>query len=265
VINQETHQMYKPLLSSIAMIAVLTGAYSSTASAQEQWGDLTVKFVLDGPVPKPEPIKAEKDPEVCNKNPLFSEEVVAGEKGELANVVVYVRTKKPKIHPDYNKLKQNSIAIDNKNCRFEPHIQVYWTEQKLEVTNSDPVGHNSNFAPFANQAQNVLIAAEQKQAITAFQQEEGVPVPVSCNIHPWMKAYLIVRTDPYAAVSNDKGELNLKNLPAGTELEFQVWHEKGGNVKNVSFKGGKTDTKGRFKMKLKPGSNDLGTIKVKLK
>ena len=57
----------------------------------------------------------------------------------------------------------------------------------------------------------------------------------------------------------------IKNLPADTELEFQVWQEKIGFVKNVSFKGGKTDAKGRFKMKLKSGANDLGTIKVKLK
>jgi hypothetical protein len=247
-------------LAAAAM--VLTAC--SFAQAQK-WGDLKAKFVFDGTAPKPMKIEPNKDPEVCAKHELFNEEVVVGKGGELANVVVYVRTKKPAIHSDYDKTAQNTITLDNKECRFEPHIQVLWTKQKFEVTNSDPIGHNSNFTPFVNPPQNPIVPANGKQAIEAFTQEEGVPIPVSCNIHPWMKAYLIIRNDPYAAVSGADGVLTMKNVPADTELEFQVWHEKGGNVKNVSFKGGKTDIKGRFKMKLKPGENDLGTIKVKLK
>jgi len=246
------------------LIAAAAVSFSSTAHAQK-WGDLTAKFVIDGTAPKPEKIQPSKDQEVCGKHDLFNEEVVAGKNGELANVVIYLRTKKPAIHPNYNNAANNKVALDNKNCRFEPHIQVYWTKQKFEVTNSDPVPHNSNFSPFLNPAQNPIIPANGKQDITAFTQEEGTPIPVGCNIHPWMKAYMLIRNDPYAGVSDENGALALKDLPADTELEFQVWHEKGGNVKNVSFKGGKTDAKGRFKMKLKSGSNDLGTIKVKLK
>ena len=170
----------------------------NTAHAQK-WGDLTAKFVLDGTAPKPEKIKAEKDPDVCGKHDLFVEDVVVGKGGELANAVIYLRTKKPSISPEYDKVANNAIALDNKNCRFEPHIQVYWTKQKFEVTNSDPIGHNSNFTPLLNPAQNPIIPANGKQPIDAFTQEEGTPIPVSCNIHPWMKAYMLIRNDPYAA------------------------------------------------------------------
>ena len=77
-----------------------------------------------------------------------------------------------------------------------------------------------------------------------------------------MGGYVIVRKDPYAAVSDKDGKFEIKDLPAGKELEFVLWQEKPGYLKNATFKGGKTDTRGRFKIKIKPGDNDLGDIKV---
>ena len=77
-----------------------------------------------------------------------------------------------------------------------------------------------------------------------------------------MGGYLIVRKDPYAAVTDRAGAFALKDLPAGKELEFLLWEENPGYLKNATFKGGKADARGRFKYKVKPGTNDLGDIKV---
>ena len=88
---------------------------------------------------------------------------------------------------------------------------------------------------------------------------------VGCNIHTFMGGKLLVRKSPYAAVSQADGKFEIKNLPAGKELEFQFWHEKKGNLKEVALKGatgGKADTKGRAKIMIKAGSNDLGDIKL---
>ena len=78
-----------------------------------------------------------------------------------------------------------------------------------------------------------------------------------------MGGYLVVRKDPYAAVSDTDGKFTIKDLPVGKELEFALWERRTpAYLKNATFKGGKADAHGRFKIKLKPGDNDLGDIKV---
>jgi hypothetical protein len=80
-----------------------------------------------------------------------------------------------------------------------------------------------------------------------------------------MKGYLVVPPTPYAAVSDKDGKFEIKNLPAGTQLEFQVWHEGKGYVQKALVNGKDAGwAKGRFKMTIKPGDNDLGDIKVGL-
>ena len=73
-----------------------------------------------------------------------------------------------------------------------------------------------------------------------------------------MGAYLIVRKDPYAAVSDKDGTFTIKDLPAGKELEFVLWQEKPGYLKNATFKGGKADARGRFKYQAQAGRQRPG-------
>jgi hypothetical protein len=82
--------------------------------------------------------------------------------------------------------------------------------------------------------------------------EEPQPVKVGCNIHPWMGAWLVVRNDPYVSVSDKSGAFAIEKVPAGIDLEFQLWQEKAGPLKNVQVEGAKIDSKGRFKIKLEP-------------
>ena len=80
-----------------------------------------------------------------------------------------------------------------------------------------------------------------------------------------MKGWLVVPPTPYAAVSGDDGKFEIKNLPVGTELEFQAWQEKKGYLDKATINGKDAGwTKGRFKITIKPGDNDLGDIKVAL-
>jgi hypothetical protein len=244
------------------MAALVLVCSLTAGAAAEDWATLTGRFVIDGKPPAPVPIEATKDQEVCGKHKLFDEGLLVGKDGGIANVVVMLKTKGVPVAPSYESSANEKVLLDNKNCRFEPHIAVVRTSQTLELKNSDPIGHNSKIDPLTNTGINPILPAGGDAILHKFTAEEGVPVKVGCNIHPWMGGYLIVRKDPYAAVSDASGKFTIKDLPAGTELEFALWQEKSGYLKNVSYKGGKADGKGRFKIKLKPGENDLGDIKV---
>ncbi len=83
--------------------------------------------------------------------------------------------------------------------------------------------------------------------------EQRIPIPVTCNLHPWMKGYVLARNTPYVAVSGKDGVFKIDKLPLG-KLEFQVWHEKAGYVAIPGWK------RGRFTVKIDKGVRDLGDI-----
>ena len=235
------------------------------ASAGAEWATLTGRIVYGGKPPAPAPIVPTKDESVCGMHKLYDEGLLVNANGGLANAAIVLMTKNVPVNPEYEKTAKDKVVLDNKGCRFEPHVLVVRTSQTLVLKNSDPapVSHNTKIDPFKNAGINPVLPAGGDPLEHKFTEEEGTPVPVGCNIHPWMSAKLIVRKDPYAAVSGTDGKFTIKDLPANTELEFMLWEEKVGYLKNVTFKGGKTDSKGRFKIKLKPGeTTDLGDIKV---
>ena len=240
-------------------VALLFAACSSVPAAE--WGSLKGRFVFEGSPPEPATITADKDVAVCGKVKLINEELSVSEDKGLANVVIFVRSKKVSVHPDLQDgSKAEPTVLDNKDCRFEPHVGFVQTGQTLTIKNSDPVGHNSNIATMKNAPSNSLIPSSGATDVT-FGRDEAIPASVTCNIHPWMKAFLVIRPNPYGAVSATDGTFEIENLPVGEELEFQLWHEKGGYLDEFTLDGKKTKAKrGRIDLTVEAGGTDLGDI-----
>ena len=240
-----------------ALAALIT---SLPAGASAEWGTLKGKFVLGGDPAAPAALTVDKDVEVCGKHKLVAEEFVVGEGKGVANVVVFVRDKKVKVKPELEAAaKEAKPVLDNLNCRFDPHVLFVQAGQELVIKNSDTVGHNSNIAAVKNTPSNDLIPAG-GQVSKKFGADEAVPVAVTCNIHPWMKGWVVVRDNPYAAVSKADGSFEIADLPA-EEVELQFWHEKAGYIGEMTIGGKKEEAKkGRMKKAIKAGDNDLGEI-----
>jgi len=230
------------------------------------WGTLRGRLVIDGAPPNLGPVATDevlaKDA-FCQKCELVNETIVVGKEGGLQNAVVYLRLRRGQtvaIHPDYQVDSSEPLELQNKNCRFEPRITLLRTGQKLRVTNADETAHNTKFDFIKNDPLNQVIAAG--DAFTkAFAQAESLPLPVSCNIHPFMRGYVLIRTDPYMVVTGEEGTFELKNLPAG-EHQFQFWHESG-YLKEMAFDKGTTDRRGRVRLKIEADKViDLGEIRV---
>lgn len=244
---------------------VVALGFLSAAHAQE-WGTLKGRFVFDGDVPEAKDVNVTKDTEFCSKHDLKDEEVVVGEKKGLANTFVYLYLKrgaKATIHPDLEKPGE-PIVLDNKGCRFEPHVLLVRTGQKLKITNSDQgIGHNTNAALNQNPTFNETVS-NASPIIKEFSKSESYPVGVSCNVHPWMKAHMLIRDNPYMAISAADGTFEIAKLPAGKH-EFIIWHESVANMKKLTVgSAGKTNSRGRIKIEIPAGGElDLGEIKVK--
>jgi plastocyanin len=233
----------------------------SRPAAAQQWGDLEGTFLFKGTPPTPEKIVPTKDPEFCGKHPLAIENVVVNKDNKgLANVAVYLfDTAKPKIHPDYEKEAKAEVVVDNEKCRFEPHVTAIRTGQTLVVGNKDPIAHNTKADFFNNNPFNDLIPASGSIKKT-FTKAETTPSELSCSIHPWMKAYLLIREDPYFAVSDKDGNFVIKNLPVGDHT-FIVWSNKFISSPTVNGKAA-TWARGRVKLNIKAGKNSLGKVEI---
>jgi hypothetical protein len=248
---------------------VADASKSTPAPGREGWGNLKGKFIYNGKAPTPISLDTTKEA-FCTKEKIVDEQLVVGADSGLANVVVWVKNADVKIHPDYEARKKDKVIINNEKCRFNPHIMGYWTGQPLAVKNSDPVAHNTNVTlPDSGAGFNESITADKTADRTPIETAELRPCPVKCNMHPWMSGYIVVQPHPYVAISASDGTFELKNLPAGTELEFIAWQESAGYVKpEIDGKDAgwahdrKTNKKYSFKYTIKPGDNDLGTLKL---
>jgi plastocyanin len=262
--TQTTRQFMRTILTSNLIIAIavcFASAVGATCFAAE-WGTLKGRFTVDGTPPKPKPLVVAKD-QFCIDKKLMDQSVVVGPKGELANAVVFLRLErggKVEVHPDYAASLTEPVKLDNNGCLFQPHVALVRVGQPLVVTNSDPVGHNTKATLTQNAAFNVIVAQGQENKFT-FTKPEAMPMPVNCNIHPWMEGHILVQDHPYMAVSADDGTFTVENVPAGKH-QFVFWHESG-YVRNAKVGPGKTDRRGRVELTIPAGGElDLGDIKV---
>jgi hypothetical protein len=229
------------------------------AATSDKRGDLVGRLIYDGHVPERKKLKVDKDVECCGKFDIRDESLMVGPEGGLANVFIYVRSRKLDICPALEAAVEKEVLLDNRDCIFMPHcMKIWYTKQSFEIVNSDPVAQNVAFNPLGDRAVNIVLPPPPDAAAKAtwtFRRKQQRPVPIACNYHPWESAYILILDHPYADITGADGTFRIAKLPPG-ELEFQVWHERVGYVDTPQWK------KGRFKMTIKPGTNDLGTIKL---
>jgi hypothetical protein len=229
------------------------------------WGTIKGRFVFDGTPPKMSPYNVTKDQGTCapgGKTPLQETLVIDSGSGGIKNIAVYLRDAS-RVH-DSAQPKSGDVVFDQKSCMFLSHVIGATVGQTLDIKNSDDVGHNTNIVGKKNTFNQTIPAG---QSIPfKLQKEEAAPAAVTCSIHPWMNAYLLPRANGYFAVTAPDGSFEIKNVPAGEKLEFQVWHEDatgaGGAlvITSPEAKALEWSNKGRFSVTLQP--DEVKEIKV---
>lgn len=192
-----------------------------------QEGSIAGTISFAGGAPAKKGISMDADP-VCassNPDPHAEDIVVNGDK--LANVFVYVKdgTVGGKNFSGYQfPAPPQPVTLDQKGCQYTPHVIGVQVNQTFNVTNSDPTAHNVNVDAKQNEKFNQGQSPGAAPITKQFKRAETV-IPVKCNQHPWMRAYVGVLQHPFFAVTDGEGRFEIKGVPAGT-YTLVAWHEK---------------------------------------
>jgi hypothetical protein len=225
------------VFAGLVLIAIL-GAFSSRVAAQTSYKTIkvdspgTISGVVKwtGPALKIPKLPITKNSDVCDpdsKKTRDLERLLIDSDGGVANTVIYLRDVTEGKAMDLPPALQH---LDQKDCRYVPHILIVPEGSPLQIRSSDSLLHTVHMAGAAS---NNIPFPFQNQDIQIPMKRSGV-IDLKCNAgHVWMNAEVLVVKHPYYAVTDEHGSYELKDVPPG-EYEIEAWHEGWGIVREES-------------------------------
>ena len=224
-------------LSALVLTALLSACTLVSAQTGGKWGTVKGQVVYDAKdkIPDNPAVTVTADKNVCIQGKIHRNEWVVDPKTRgVKNVLVWLSdVKNPAaawkapINPKLKKAPA-TYEIDQPTCTFAPRVTAIREETKVVFKNNEKIAHNvkvegGNLGPNINQ----LIPPG--KAINTEVKARFIPISYSCTIHPWMKGWIASFKHPYFAVTDEKGNFEIKDAPAG-KYRLQVWHEGYGFV-----------------------------------
>jgi hypothetical protein len=224
----EVALMMSPAVKT-ALLAALWLVMSGTAISQTSYrvvslsdsGTITGTVKWSGPLPRSLTFPINKDVQVCDPESRKTrdlERLIVGPHGGVANTVVFLKniySGKPFAFPESRRF------LDQKSCRYEPHILLVAQDAALRMNSSDPVLHTVHMDGAASYN---LPFPFTNQTVSRTMQSPGL-VNIKCNGgHVWMNAEIMVAPHPYYAITDESGKFELTDVPPG-EYEIVAWHE----------------------------------------
>ncbi len=200
-------------------------------------GHVQGMVMFEGTPPPPVSLDMSSEPECDDHwNGQTQREEVAVQDGHLANVFVYV---KEGLEDLTFPTPQQAVVIDQVGCAYTPHVSGVMPGQTLTLRNSDPVMHNVNASPQVNRPFNFSQPAQNMETNRTFTSPE-VMIPLRCDVHGWMQAYVGVVAHPYHAATAQAGTFDLSELPPG-DYVIEAWHPRlGTQEEQVTVETGQT-------------------------
>ena len=190
----------------------------------ETTGAIALTVRLEGQVPAARQLDIGSEPSCDHGEPLFSEFVVANQEGQLANVLVRITSGHESWLPPAP--DPAPVELEQLGCTYRPHVIAYQVGRELVISNRDKLLHNVHLLPKLNPSHNLVQSPGAPELRIEFHRGE-LAIPVQCDIHPWMGAWIHVLEHPWFSVTDEHGSALIENLPPG-EYELELLHEKYG-------------------------------------
>lgn len=180
-------------------------------------GSLVGRVRLAGEPVAGEPLAVRKDREVCGSVKPFEALVVGPGKG-VRNTVVYLEgVERGKRAPD--------VELDNSKCLFVPHVTAVMAGGgRTRIKNADPVLHNTHGLLDRLTVFNVALPNKDQTVDISQRIRKAGVIEVQCDAHAHMRAWIVVRDNPYFAVTGDEGRFRIADIPPG-RYKVVAWHE----------------------------------------
>jgi plastocyanin len=234
------------VVTTCLLALVAAGCKKQTSETASQPSYTTIDWANAGAIqgtvhyaktpPKPIEIDMNQDP-ACTLGPtLYSEQYVVSNGGGFANVFIYI---KDGLGNRVYAAPTTPVDIDQKGCRYVPHVVGVMVGQPVRFTNSDPTMHNVHMVPTVAGNQAVDISQPPANGQNGAQDERTfkapeLMMPVRCNNHPWMQAFINVAANPFFSVSDVSGRYFIKGLPPGTYTVVADQEELGQKIATVT-------------------------------
>ena len=227
--NRMWNQLTRVAIGVGLQAALLSGVWAYEAIDVKDGGTVSGEVKFSGNPPTPEKIATTKDQEVCGKTEKVNESLLVGANKGIQNVVVSISNiQKGK------KMPETGGTLDQKDCRYAPHVVLSPAGAELSIVNSDGILHNIHTYSTKNSPFNKAQPKFKKEMKESFAQPETVKL--TCDAHGWMAGWLIVQDNPYYAVTDANGAFKITDVPPG-DYELKFWHETlGETAQKVSVK-----------------------------
>ncbi|MBI3605195.1 MAG: hypothetical protein HY202_04110, partial [Nitrospirae bacterium] len=220
-------QKHSRLTRSLFILFMTFGTFSESGSLSNllaydvvpvtQGGELAGTIKFKGNPPSNQSHQVVNNSEFCGSTVEEETYLITRDNKGLGNVVISIedisRGKKP---------LSADIIIENRHCRFVPHVQTGMVGNSYEIRNSDPVLHNTHLHMEGVSILNIAMPAGGKNIKKAISQK-GV-ISTRCDAHKFMQGWIYVTENPYVAVTNKEGNYRISDIPPG-KYKIKVWHE----------------------------------------
>jgi len=215
------------------MRPIVFGAVLAFTTAAHAGGGIKGSVVFDGEPPAPKKITPTTDTAICGQQNLVDESLIVDPKTKgVRSVAIWIKGSK-------RSKKDEAPIIDNRRCRYEPHLVIARAGEPLTIRNRDPFLHTTKAQTDKGKVLFNVALPVRDQTVERKLAKPGA-YELVCDVHTWMKGWALVLEDEIATVTADDGTFALTDLPAGMHT-LELWHETlGSKTVTVEAKDGLT-------------------------
>ena len=132
---------------------------------------------------------------------------------------------------------ERRFELANEGCLLSPRVQAVFAPGTLNMASQDVAMHTNHIIDVATGELAGVAPFNDNGEVVPFDRllKKPAQLEITCQLHPWAKAWILVFDHPYFAVTEKNGSFTIPDIPAGT-YRVKAWHPKlGVREQSVTF------------------------------